>query len=62
MLIAAISITLTIAGAYFFFLAGMHYVSAHTTGALIPARNAMLKTGILGAVTFVAAHILYFVT
>lgn len=61
MLMHVLSIILTIAGAYFFFLSGAHYLSAYTTGALIPFRNAMLKTGAVGVMLLAVAHILYFV-
>ena len=59
MLLAISSIILTVAGAYFFFLAGMNYMGSYATGALIPFRNATLKAGACGIILLASPYILY---
>ncbi len=55
------SIVLTVIAAYFFFVAGMNYMAAYNTGALIPFRSATLKAGAVGFVALVLVHVLYYV-
>ncbi len=51
LLVSAISLVLAVFAAYSFFCAGANYMSAYTTGVLIPFRKDALVTGVLGTLS-----------